>query len=62
MSCPPPPLVGAKSSKASREGDAVGAVGARSASEVAPAHARGRGSVLQHQETECRVSAVRRQR
>lgn len=54
--------VGAKGSEASGEGDAVGALVARSPSEVAPAHARGRGPVLQHQEAECRVSAVRRQR
>lgn len=54
--------VGAEGSEASREGDAVGAVGAWSSSEVAPAHARGGGSILQHQEAERRVAAVRRQR
>lgn len=56
------PRVGTESSEASGEGDAVGALGARSSSEVAPAHARSGSSILQHQEAERRKSAVRRQR
>lgn len=50
--CHVPRRKGTKGSEASGEGDAFGAVGARSSAEVAPAHARGGGSVLQHQETE----------
>lgn len=53
---------GAEGSEAGGEGDAVGALRPRGAAEVAAAHARGGSSVLQHQEAECRVPAVRRQR
>lgn len=51
---------GTKGSEASGEGDAVGALRAGSAAEVAAAHARGGGSILQYQEAERRVPAVRR--
>lgn len=58
------PPAGAYGSEESRKGAGVSQqlVSSRSSAEVAAAHSRGRGSVLQHQETERRETAAGRQR
>ncbi|CAG04573.1 unnamed protein product, partial [Tetraodon nigroviridis] len=52
---------GTEGPEAGGEADAVGALGAGGPPEVAAAHPRGGGAVLQHQEAERRVPAVRGQ-